>query len=186
MELRVNIVLLLLLAGAWAQLTATTPTVAFAATDPGTVELARMEDRFARDRTDVALARRLAEAYLDLERPGLAVAALRSGDPAILEHPVVAHRLAQAYEQSGRVRDALATADLALARCARSLGTSDAPSGTALPRFACSGHEHAVLRVHREALGYMARWGVSRPQADPRARVAYDIASRSARIALSD
>lgn len=185
MELRVNVVLLLLLAGVWAQQTATSPSATFAAEDPGTAELARMEDAFALDSDDVVLARRLAETYLDLQRPGLAIATLRSGDPALLEHPVVAHRLAQAYEQSGRVEDALATSDLALARCARSLGTSDAPSGTAVPRFSCDGHQHAVLRMHREALRRMVEWGVARPATDPRARLAYELASRRARIALS-
>ncbi len=185
MELRVNVVLLLLLTVAWAQLTATSPTATFAPENPGTAELARMEDAFALHKDDIVLARRLAEAYLDLDRPGLAIATLRSGDPTILEHPVLAHRLAQAYERSGRVEDALATSELALARCARSLGTSDAPSGTALPRFACDGRQHAVLRMHREALGHMVEWDVARPNTDPRAQLAYEVAARRARIALS-
>ena len=71
--------------------------------NPGTAALASLEDAFATDPGNRALARRLAETYLDLERPGLAVAVLRSGDPAVLEDPIVAHRMAQAYEATGRV-----------------------------------------------------------------------------------
>jgi hypothetical protein len=150
---------------------------------PGTQHLASLEDAYAHDPTNVALARELAETYLDLARPGLAIAALRAGDPTNLEHPALAHRLAQAYEASGRVLDAYATADLALARCARSLGTKDAPSGTPVPRFECDARQHAVLEIHRRALGHMVEWGIADPTRDDRTEVAYDVALRRARIA---
>lgn len=186
MELRVNVVALVVLAGIWAHLTAAQPEVSFDALDPGTNELARMEDAFALDADNPVLARQLAETYLDLNRPGLAISILRSAEPEVLEHPVVAHRLAQAYESSGRVLDALATSELALARCARSLGTTDAPSGTAVPRFRCDGRQHAVLTMHHKALRHMATWGVASPSSDPRTQVAYEMASRTARIALAE
>ncbi len=186
MEFRVNAALLVILAVVWAHLTAAEPVAAFQNENPGTAELARMEDDLALNPTDHRLARRLSEAYLDLQRPGLVIATLRAADPAILEHPVVAHRLAQAYEASGRVLDALATSELALARCSRSLGTADSPSGTDLPRFGCNTHQHAVLTMHRSALRHMATWGVASPGNDPRTQVAYEMAARRARIALAD
>ena len=183
MEWRLNLAVLVTLSIVWAHLTAAEPVSPLDPADPGTAELARMEDAFARDGGDVVLARRLAETYLELGRPGLAIATLRAGEPGILEHPVVAHRLAQAYEASGRVLDARATAELALMRCARSLGTGDAPSGTPIPRFACDPHQHAVLSMHRDALEHMVEWGVAVPASDARAQPAYDLAMRRVRIA---
>ncbi len=184
MELKLNVALLVGLAFVWAHLTASTTVSPLDADDPGTLELQRLEDEFALHRDDPQLGRTLAEAYIDLGRPGLAIAVLRAGDPALIEHPLVAHRLAQAYEASGRLLDALATANLASARCARSLGTVDAPSGTPVPRYTCNAHQHAVLSTHRVALSHMVDWGVTAPGTDPRAQTAYDLAMRRARIAL--
>lgn len=186
MELKINVLVLVALSFVWAHVTASSPVAPLDAVDPGTRELERLEDSFARERTDPTLARRLAEAYIDLGRPGLAIATVRAADPTLLEHPLVAHRLAQAYEASGRLLDAVATADLALARCARSLGTANAPSGTPVPRYGCNAHQHAVLTTHRVALGHMVEWGVTAPGTDPRVRGAYDLAMRRTRVALVD
>lgn len=183
MELRLNLVLLALIVAASSSLTAAEPVAALDPDAPSTRELAAMEDAFAQDPSDIALARGLAETYIDLRRPGLAIAVLRAGDPQHLDHPMVAHRLAQAYEQGGRVLDALATSDLALARCARSLGTADAPSGTPVPVYSCTARQHAVLEMHRNALVHMVRWGVADPIHDPRTRRAYDLSIRRASIA---
>lgn len=182
MEWRVNVLFLVVLALAFGGLTPTEPVAALDPRDASTRELAELEDALARDGHDVELAERLAERYLQIDRPGLAVAALRAADPAILEHPVVAHRLAQAYEASGRVLDAEATARMALERCARALGTGyEAPSG--VPRPSCSARQHASLTMHEAALAHMVRWGVADPAHDPRTQVAYDLAMRRAHIA---
>lgn len=183
MEIRLNLALLGALGLIWASLTASDPVAAMDPMDPATRELAELEDRFARDRTDVVLARQLSTRYLEMDRPGLAIATLRAADPSLLEDPILAHRLAQAYEQTGRMLDARATAELALARCARSLGTVDSSTATPLPRFGCSEREYAVLDMHRTALDHMVRWGVARPDADGRAGLAYDLALRRARVA---
>jgi hypothetical protein len=185
-EMRINVAVLAVLAVAWGTLTAGEPV---AAVTPGSAEaaaLAALEDRLATHPTDRAAARRLADAYLERGRPGLAVAALRAGDPSLLEDPSVAHRLAQAYEGSGRLLDAAATADLALARCARALGSSDASPVTPVPRFQCSERTYAALAVHRTALDHLLRWGVAEPSRDPRTRLAYSLAMRSARVATLD
>lgn len=183
MEIRINVALLSILAVAWVALSPSDPV---AAMDPGSAEaheLARLEDRFAADSDDVVLARRLATTYLELDRPGLAIAALRSAEPQLLEDAVLSHKLAQAYEQSGRMLDALATADLAVARCARSLGTADSSAVTPIPRYGCDERDYAVMEMHRTALSHMVRWGVSDPETDSRSRLAYDLAMRRARVA---
>lgn len=185
MEWRWNAVFLVSLGMIWAAMTTARPVSSLDPTDDATLELAELEDAFAHDPSDVALAKTLSETYLDLGRPGLAIAVLRAGDPSVLEHPMVAHRLAQAYEASGRVLDAYATADLALARCARALGTRDAPSGTPVPRFDCDARQHTALRMHHGALGHMVEWGIADPVRDDRTEVAYDLAMRRARIASS-
>ncbi len=185
MELKINAALLALLGLAWGSLTARTPVAPLdpSAAHPGVQELARLEDRVAHEPDDPIGVRRLAEAYLDMHRPGLAVAVLRAADPAILERPTIAHRLAEAYERSGRVADALATADLALRRCARALGTR--PSATPVPLHVCDARAHAVLSVHRDALAHLVAWGVDRPSQDPRTADAYARATRRARLAFA-
>jgi len=185
MEWRWNAVFLVSMGAIWAGMTTAKPVSSLDPRGESTRELAALEDAYAHEPTDADLARTLADTYLELGRPGLAIATLRAGDPAILEHPMVAHRLAQAYEASGRVLDAYATADLALARCARALGTKDAPSGTAVPRFGCDARQHAALTMHHQALGHMVEWGVADPVRDDRTEVAYDLAMRRARIASS-
>jgi hypothetical protein len=92
------------------------------------------------------------------------------------------HRLAQAYEETGRMHDALATAELARARCARALGTADASQVTPIPEHGCSEGTYAALDMHANALAHMARWGVTDVQNDPRSRTAYVLAVRNARI----
>ena len=183
MEWRCNAVFLVSLGVAWAAMTTAKPVASFDPAAAPTHALAATEDAYALDPGNPVLARELAEVYLELGRPGLAIAALRAGDPGNLEHPMVAHRLAQAYEASGRVLDAYATADLALARCARVLGTKDAPSGTPVPRFGCDARQHMALGTHHQALGHMVQWGVADPVRDDRTEVAYDLALRRARIA---
>ncbi|MBX3251621.1 MAG: tetratricopeptide repeat protein [Myxococcales bacterium] len=183
MELRLNAVVGVFLLLAWSSLTGVQPVSSLPPASERAQALAELEDAFAHDPTNVELARGLAETYLELRRPGLAIAVLRAGDPSLIEHPVIAHRLARAYEASGRVLDAFATADLALARCARYLGTGDAPSNTPLPRFACDARQHAALSVHHRALERMVRWGVAVPGSDPRTELAYDLAMRRARVA---
>lgn len=183
MEIRLNIALLGVLLVAWGALEAQEPVAAMTPMDPARAELAELEDRFARDRADVVLAQELSSRYLEMDRPGLAIATLRSARPELLEDPMLAHRMAQAYEQSGRLLDAHATAELALARCGRSLGTTDSSAATPVPRYGCSHREYAVLEMHRTALDHMVRWGVADPSQDRRSQMAYELAVRRASVA---
>lgn len=182
METKLNLVLLGVLGVCWGAVTLAEPAAALDPSQHATDELAELEDAYAADRNDPELARRLADHYLALSSPQLAVAALRASSPAVQEDPAILHRLAQAYEETGRMDDAVGTAELALARCARALGTSDASVVTPAPAHACSERTYAALEMHANALGYMARWGVTDVQNDPRSRTAYALAVRSARI----
>jgi hypothetical protein len=183
LEIRLNLVLLATLGIAWAALSPSEPVAALDPASAETRELAMLEDEFARDRSDVLMARHLSSRYLELDRPGLAIAALHAADPAVLEDPSVAHRLAQAYESTGRLDDALATAELAVARCGRYLGTSDSGAATPVPRHRCDARDYALLEMHKTALTHMTRWGVADPDHDSRRQLAYDLAMRRASIA---
>lgn len=184
MEAKVNFGILMGLGAAWLTLTLAEPTAALDPEAPETQELAALEDSWARDRSDHALAEAVADAYLTANRPDLAIAALSLATPGVEADPGVAHRLAQAYEMSGRLDDALATADLALSRCARSLGTSGSSSVSPLPARVCTERTYAALDVHQTALSRMVAWGVTDPR-DPRARTAYGLAVRAAHISTA-
>jgi hypothetical protein len=181
-EIRVNLVLIGLLALVWLGLRAHAPEQIAAVAD--SAQLADLEDTFARDRADQKALLSLTDAYLESHHPVLAVAVLRAAEPALLEEPVVASQLARAYEYSGRLLDALATADLALARCARAIGAE--PLDTAVPAFRCSERTFAKLDTHKSALERMVRWGIVDPRVDPRAQRAYDLALRRARVAIGE
>lgn len=183
MEVKINLLLLALLGVTWGTLSSAEPVAALDPRSEATRHLAALEDSFAANPTNLGQARELARLYVELGQPGLAISTIRSADPRLLEDPILTDRLATAYELSGRVNDAVATADLALARCARALGTRDL-SETPVPRYGCAESSYANIEMHLSALSYMARWGVSEPSIDHRAEVAYSLAQRSARVAI--
>jgi hypothetical protein len=80
------------------------------------------------------------------------------------------------------VEDALSTARLALARCARSLGVDGSSEATPVPEHGCSERTYAALDVHQAALSRMHAWGVTDPRTDARADRAYGMAVRAARL----
>lgn len=153
--------------------------------NPGTATLTSLEDAFATDPGNRALARRLAETYLDLERPGLAVAVLRSGDPSIMQDPIVAHRMAQAYEATGRVLDAYATARYAQERCVSTLSAEASAASVEGVEPVCTRSQLAVLDVHSRVLQTLVAWGVSDPLRDPRTSRAYEAQMRVATVAMA-
>ncbi|MDD9933751.1 MAG: hypothetical protein OXT09_09115 [Myxococcales bacterium] len=183
MEIRLSVLFLVLLGGLAYGLLAQEPT---ATLEPGTgtsTELMALEDAFAADRGDLDLARRLSAEYLRMGQPGMAIAAVRAAAPELAADPLLSHRLSLAYEASGRLDDALATAHLALTRCERAIGSSRAALTTVPPRFACNPPTLISLEQHTQALVSMVRWGVTDPRTDPRAPVARNLAQRRASIA---
>lgn len=184
MATKVNLVVAAMLLTVWGALTAVeTHPFPVAHTDEAPVDLERLaalEDSAARDRNDPASARALADRYLELEQPRLAIVALMAATPDVREDPAILHRLASAYEHTGRMRDALSVAQLALARCGRALGSGG--SSTPVPQHDCSEGTYASLDMHQQALAHMVTWGVEDVQNDPRALRAYALATRNARI----
>jgi hypothetical protein len=179
MEIRLSVVLLGVLLLLGSALSASEPSALYVADDPEVQALGQLEDAIALDRTNLVLARELTSAYLRLGRPGLAIATVRAAPPELGRDAVLTHRLAQAYEASGHVEDALATAQLAQARCLCALRGSE--MCTELPR--CTESTLAALETHQEALSMLAQWGVADPRHDTRTGLAYKLARRTARIA---
>ncbi|HEX2676377.1 MAG TPA: hypothetical protein VHM19_07045 [Polyangiales bacterium] len=174
MEIRLSVVLLAVLLLLGSALSASEPTLSSA--PDGLLEL---EDAVALDRGNLELTRDLAGTYLRTGHPGLAIAAVRAAPPELARDAMLTHRLAQAYEATGRVDDALATAQLAHARCLCALRGSE--MCTNIPR--CTGSTLAALEMHEEALSMLVRWGVDDPRHDGRTGLAYKLAQRTARIA---
>lgn len=182
MEIKVNLGILLFLVLVWGSLSWAEPGAALDPQAEQTRSLRVLEDRFAHDHGNAALAQDLADAYLDLDAPEFAVATLTAAEPDVMTDPGVEHRLARAYERMGRVPDALGTAEVALAQCGRSLGTGESSSVTPIPARTCTERLYASLQMHRDALARMYAWGVTDPRTDPRAPRAYGLAVRAARI----
>ena len=182
LEIRVNLVLIAFVAMVWLGLYAQTPSRLGEAIEMS--QVSRLEDQAARHPSDPEALVALSEAYLARGYPVLAMTAIRAAQSSLLEEPQVAHQLARAYEQNGRLLDALATADLALTRCARVLGAK--PLDTAVPEFGCDERTLAKLDTHKGALARMVQWGVVDPRLDPRAKRAYELALRRARIAVGE
>lgn len=181
-EIKLNVGILAFLVLIWGSLSWTTPGAALDPHAEQTRSLGALEDRFAHDHGNAALAQDLADAYLDLDRPQFAIATLTAAEPDVMTDPGVEHRLARAYEQTGRVTDALGTAEVALAQCARSLGTDESSSVTPVPARGCTERLYASLQMHRDALARMQAWGVTDPRTDSRTTLAYGLAVRSVRI----
>jgi hypothetical protein len=168
MEARVSAAILVVLAIGWLGLTAVAPEPV--APHEGLCVLAELEAAFSQDATDVHTIVRLAATYVELHRPALAIALIRSVGPRLLNDPQLSHQLARAYEATGRIPDALGTANLAFARCARAIDSS------------CSEATLASLERHRNALGHMNAWGVQSAH-DHRTALAYQIAERRVSLA---
>ena len=182
MDLGINLVLFAGLGLVWMTLTPREVQPDFSRSDAQ--HLGALEGQLYESPSDIPLLHALSDAYLEAQQPDAAVAVLRAADPSALEHPSLGHALGQSYEALGRWDDALATAQLTLDRCARALGASDGPSGTAVPRFRCSAREYARLSVHHTALQHIVAWGVVRVD-DGRIAQAHDLALRRARIATN-
>jgi hypothetical protein len=185
MEIRLSLGLLALLGVLAYSLTFRAPQAAVEPAVDATQDLADLEDAFAIHRDDLPLARQLSGAYLKIGSPGLAIGVVQAVSPELVTDPLLTHRLAQAYEAVGRLDDALVTAAVAHGRCLRAVGSLDATTVGAPPRFDCSPAVLVALEQHEQALSQMLRWGVTDPR-DPRAIAARGMAERRARIASLD
>ena len=182
MEVRINLVLLVVLTLSWGSLSVGNPVAAFDPEAAEVQELAFLEDALASDPRNEMLAAHVMGRYIDLGRPGFAIATGRS-TPGLADDPWVAHRLAQAYEASDRPLDALAMAKLARSRCGQTLvdGRSwrEGQGG-------CRASAYNAFAVHERALHRMVEWGVASTSRDARAQTAYALALRRATVAIHE
>jgi hypothetical protein len=180
MEIKLSLLMLLVLAAIGASLVAGTPEPLLPHAQAAASELERLEDAYAADHADAAVATALASEYLRVGRPALTIGVVAQASPGLMRDPMLTRRLAQAYEAVGRLDDALLTARVARARCASgasaALGPGNAPSGR------CSAGALVALEQHEAALIWMLRWGVEDPRFDPRSRLAHRLAARNATI----
>ncbi len=185
MEIRINIVFLATLGATIASMTFVDPDSLADWNSSETRAVTNLEDALARNRSDLTTARLLANKYLEAGRPQFAVAAIRSVPSHLADDPPLLDLLAAAYEATGQVDDALSTAELALSRCERTLGSASSSVTTPIPAYRCTEREHGMLVLHKNALAYMSQWRVADPRVDSRARLAYLLASRRATVAIS-
>ena len=181
MELGVNIGILAALGLAWSVMAPGEISADFSSSEAA--RLGALEHSLGAGE-DLATLIELSEGYLQADRPAAALALLRAASPHLLEHPSLGNILARSYEGLGRFEDALASARLSLDRCARALGASNGPQGTAVPRYRCGARDYARLSVHHGALQNIVAWGIVRLR-DPRSAQAYDLALRRARVAAA-
>jgi hypothetical protein len=123
----------------------------------------------------------LAQAYLDVESPGLALSTLSSAPESQQSQPQVEHMIARVMIEQGRAKDALALEEKVLSTCG-----GDLPS-VGHPATATGCDFWLVVSATRRAeiLAQLVQRGVEDPIAQPEASlVAYHNATHEARVAL--
>ena len=137
-----------------------------------TPEMGALEDEVAAKPGDAAAAKRLAQAYLDAQAPGLALAVIGRAPLHVRENPSVGHVYARALRDQGRALEALAAERQVLDGCAAT-------------ESACDASLIASATRRSEILEQLVQLGVEDAQAHPEASVvAYHNATREARLAL--
>jgi hypothetical protein len=179
MEIKLSLLMLVVLAAIGSSLIAGTPEPLLPQATGS--ELERLEDAYAQDHSDAAVATALASEYLRVGQPALTIGVVAQASPGLMRDPMLTRRLAQAYEAVGRLDDALLTARAARARCASAAFATTFASSSA-PSRACTPGALVALEQHEAALIWMLRWGVEDPRFDPRSRLAHRLAARNASI----
>lgn len=129
-------------------------------------DLPTLEARAAHSPTALNISA-LAAAYLDRDQPGLAAAVIEKAPREVREQAEVTHLEARTLLRRGRVREALAVAEKAEARCA-------APTDGACPAWLTAKASRQVAFL-REVVAA----GVDDPAADPAAvRAAFERSAR--------
>ena len=126
---------------------------------------------------DVEVTRALAQAYLDAQQPGLALALLTNTSPAVRAEARTQHLYARALLDQGRNADALAAETNVVTACTpRADGPSASPG--------CDGALLASALRRTAILSELVTRGVEDTRANPEVSfVAYQNATREARVA---
>jgi hypothetical protein len=130
-----------------------------------------LEGRVAAHPTDAVATRELAQAYLDVRSPGLALSVVERAPANVRQTPQVEHVYARALLDQGRAMEALAAERDVLDKCA---------DGSA-----CDAWLVASATRRSDILTQLVQLGVEDAQAHPEASaIAYHNATREARLAL--
>lgn len=137
-------------------------------------KVSALEMRAAARPTDAGQLRDLAQAYLDIEQPGLAIGAIEHAATSVRADPLVEHVYARALLDEGRSIDALAAERRVLSNC---VDASGEPT--------CSTWLFASATRRAEILQQLVDLGIEDAKAHPEAsRVAYHNATREVTLAV--
>lgn len=138
--------------------------------------VATLEMKVAASPNDPTALRELAQAYLDIRQPGMAIGAIERGAPVVRSEPVVEHLYARALLDQGRSADALAAERRVLAMCADP--SVDVPS--------CSTWLLASATRRAEIIEQLVQLGIEDTNAQPEASsLAYHNATRQVSLSVS-
>lgn len=132
----------------------------------------RMEARVIALPDDESARRDLAQAYLDVRAPGLAIHVVESAPKALRHRPRLEHIYARALTEQGRSQDALRAERRVLAECEKTSA-------------ACETWFLAAATRRADILEELVNFGIKDAQAYPeRTAIAYHNATRQARLAV--
>lgn len=135
-----------------------------------------LEEQAASHPTDAAALRELAQAYLDIHQPGMAVGVIERAPSALRDEPAVEHLHARALLDQGRSADALEAERRVLRACADP--SPEAP--------ACSPWLVASATRRADILEQLVELGIEDANAQPEAsKFAYHSATRQVSLAVS-
>jgi len=136
-----------------------------------------LEENAATHPGDVEATRALAQAYVDVDQPGLAAALVSGAEQAVRRDPRVRHVYARALMDQGHSAEALATEAGVLAAC-RPLVEGASVGGCDPVLLASALRRTDILRA-------LVSLGVQDAQANPEAMlIAYQNATREARVTV--
>lgn len=135
--------------------------------------VATLENKVAANPQDPKATRELAQAYLDIRQPGMAIGTIERAIPSVRQEPTVEHLYARALLEQGRSQDALAAERRVLAQCAVS-------------EMTCSTWLIASATRRAEIIEQLVQLGVEDANAQPEASsLAYHNATRQVSLSVS-
>jgi hypothetical protein len=138
--------------------------------------VAALETKAAGRPNDPAALRELAQAYLDIHQPGMAIGTIERATPAMRAEPTVEHLYARALLDQGRSADALAAEKRVLSMCADP--SIEVPT--------CSTWLIASATRRAEIIEQLVQLGVEDANAQPEASsLAYHNATRQVSLSVS-
>jgi len=148
--------------------------------------VATLEKKVAASPNDANATRELAQAYLDIRQPGMAIGVIERAAQPVREEPTVEHLYARALLEQGRSQDALAAEKRVLTKCAdpSSLGTPHGSKPSETPP--CSTWLIASATRRAEIIEQLVQLGVEDTNAQPEASsLAYHNATRQVSLSVS-